>query len=166
MIKYSLNCPKGHTFEGWFRSSDAFDGEVKRRRVECPACGATKVTKAIMAPNVSLRTKKRAVRDVPQDGPAPAQVSAASAVGAAQNRMVVATEGSAEIMAALRKIRQEIVAKADYVGPKFAEEARKIHFDEAPARGIYGEATHDEVRALHEDGVACLPLPVLPEDAN
>ena len=66
----------------------------------------------------------------------------------------------------LRKVRREVEAKADYVGPRFAEEARKIHFDEAPPRGIYGEATLDEVRELHEDGIDCLPLPVLPEDRN
>jgi hypothetical protein len=163
MIRYSLNCAKGHGFEGWFRSSDSFAGEVKRKRVGCPVCGSTKVSKALMAPNVSPRTKKRAAAPtaVTQPMPEGAVVNADSS-----RKMAVPAEGAAEIMAALRKIRQEIVAKADYVGPKFAEEARKIHFDEAPARGIYGEATIDEVKALHEDGVSCLPLPVLPEDAN
>jgi hypothetical protein len=161
MIKYSLNCTKGHTFEGWFRSSEAFDGEVKRRRVACPSCGATKVTKALMAPNLSPRTKKRSNPvDTPVNLPATSEVQAGS------HQMAMPAEAAAEIMATLRKLRKEIVAKADYVGPKFAEEARKIHFDEAPARGIYGEATSDEVAALREDGVACLPLPVLPEDAN
>ena len=165
MIRYSLNCAKGHAFEGWFRSSDAFDGEVKRRRVECPACGSTKVSKALMAPNVSPRTKKRASQ--PRVNlPAVNEAAPVGLAGDASQRMAAPSEGAAEIMAALRKIRQEIVDKADYVGPKFAEEARKIHFDEAPARGIYGEATVDEVKALHEDGVACLPMPVLPEDAN
>jgi hypothetical protein len=161
MIKYSLNCPKGHVFEGWFRSSDAFDGEVKRRRVACPACGATKVTKALMAPNLSPKTKKRGRPSEGHQLP-----SAQTGQGEAGQLMAVPKDGAAEMLATLRKLRQEIVSKADYVGSNFAEEARKIHFDEAPARGIYGEATADEVSALHEDGVSCLPLPVLPEDAN
>jgi hypothetical protein len=159
MIKYSLNCSKGHTFEGWFQSSDAFAGEVKRRRVACPSCGATKVTKALMSPNLSPRTKKRSVS-------AEASRNAPSTAQGQTQAVAMPSAATAEMIATLRKLRQEIVAKTDYVGPNFAEEARKIHFDEAPARGIYGEATRDEIASLTEDGVACLPLPVLPEDAN
>ena len=72
----------------------------------------------------------------------------------------------AEMAEFLRKVRREVEAKAEYVGPKFADEARKIHYDEAPERGIYGEASLDEVKALHDEGIDCLPLPVLPEDRN
>ena len=71
-----------------------------------------------------------------------------------------------ELLEAMRKLRQEVEANAEYVGPKFADEARKIHHDEAPARGIYGEATPEEAKALHEEGVAVYRLPILPEDKN
>ena len=66
----------------------------------------------------------------------------------------------------LRKLREEAVAKAEYVGPRFAQEARRIEDKEAPARGIYGEATLDEARALIDEGISFMPLPVLPDDLN
>lgn len=71
-----------------------------------------------------------------------------------------------EAMAMLRALRRHVTENADYVGPRFAEEARKIHFEEAEPRGIYGEATAAEVKDLHADGVEICPLPQLPEDAN
>ena len=83
---------------------------------------------------------------------------------AAPQRMVNASQR--ELMQMMRKLRDEVVAKSEYVGPRFAEEARKIHNDETQARGIYGEATEHEVRELAEDGVEVYPLPVLPEDHN
>jgi hypothetical protein len=66
----------------------------------------------------------------------------------------------------VRRLREEVHAKAEYVGGRFAEEARRIHFDESPERGIYGEASAEEVQSLAEDGVPFLPLPRLPEDMN
>ena len=68
--------------------------------------------------------------------------------------------------AMLRKLRAELTANSDYVGPKFPEEARKIHFDEAPARAIHGEASLEEAQELNEEGVPVFPLPPLPEDHN
>ena len=72
----------------------------------------------------------------------------------------------AEIREMLRVMRKKVTSEADYVGDRFAEEARKIHFRESAARGIYGEATHDEIAELIEDGVDFLPLPHVPEEAN
>jgi hypothetical protein len=63
-------------------------------------------------------------------------------------------------------VRQHVTENADYVGNKFAEEARKIHYQESEARGIYGEASPEEARSLMEEGVEFLPLPTLPEDGN
>ena len=71
-----------------------------------------------------------------------------------------------DLAAAMRKLRAEIEAKSEYVGPRFSEEARKIHYEEVPARGIHGEATSEEARALIEEGIEFFPLPVLPEDQN
>jgi hypothetical protein len=69
-------------------------------------------------------------------------------------------------MAAMRKLRAEIEAKSEYVGPRFPDEARKIHYEEAPARGIHGEATAEEAKALSDEGIEFFPLPILPEDHN
>lgn len=163
MIKYAVQCKKGHGFEAWFQNSDAFDKQTKRGLVACPDCGSTKITKALMAPNVSARTRaKGKTLTVTAE-------KASRAAQPAQATQAVATPPTAlpaEMVEVLRKIKQEVEAKADYVGPKFAEEARKIHYNEAPERGIYGEASLEDVKELHDEGIDCLPLPVLPEDRN
>lgn len=141
MIRFSLVCDKDHEFEAWFRSNDDFDTQAKRGFVECPACGSKKVGKALMAPAVSTGRKKEQV---------------ALAMGEAQKQAL------AQLKAMAEKVREN----ADYVGDKFAEEARKIHFGETEARGIYGEATLDEARSLAEDGVEFMPIPVFPDDRN
>lgn len=159
MIKYSLTCKKGHSFEGWFASSKAFDQQAKRKLVTCTACGSTEVEKALMAPRIGgTRQNKQPGEAAPR----------ASRRKQAPQPMMAAElpEPQRKLLEAMRQIRKEVEAKAEYVGPKFAEEARKIHHEEAPARGIYGEATPDEARALHEEGVEVYPLPLLPEDKN
>lgn len=141
MIRFSLVCERDHEFEAWFRSNDDFDTQMKRGFVECPACGSKKVGKALMAPSVSTGRKKEQI---------------ALAMGEAQKQAL------AQLKAMAAKVREN----ADYVGDKFAEEARKIHFGETEARGIYGEATLDEARSLAEDGVEFMPIPVFPDDQN
>lgn len=141
MIKFSLICDQDHEFEAWFRSNDDFDRQKKRAFVECPACGSTKVGKALMAPAVSTGRKRETV---------------ALALNAEQR----------QVLAQMKALAEKVKESADYVGDKFAEEARKIHFGETEARGIYGEASVDEAKALAEDGVPFMPLPVLPEDRN
>ena len=159
MIKYSLECTKGHTFDSWFRSGAAFDTMSKRGQIDCPECGSTKVSKALMAPRVATASKRSSSGDG-ETIEAPTPVPQPSPEG--MKRMAM----QREIMAMMRKVRAEVEAKAEYVGPKFADEARKIHYEETPARGIYGEASAADVKALHEEGVECYPLPVLPEDRN
>lgn len=141
MIRFSLSCDHDHEFEGWFRNNDDFETQQKRGFVECPACGSHKVEKALMAPAVSTGRKKEKV---------------ALAMNAQQQAA----------MAQLKALSEKMRENADYVGDKFAEEARKIHFGEADARGIYGEATPEEARGLAEDGVEFLPIPMFPEDRN
>ncbi len=155
MIRYSLQCDKGHAFEGWFRSSDDFDRQRKRGLVSCALCDSTKVNKSLMAPSVSASTRRKG-------GRAAAAVPATSS----PQQAAPASAEQKEALSRLRQLRDEIVGKSEYVGPRFAEEARKIHFEDAPARGIYGEASADEVKSLHEDGVECYPLPTFPEDKN
>ena len=163
MIKYAVQCQKGHGFEAWFQNSDACEKQIKRGMVACPDCGSIKVSKSLMAPNVSARTRKKGMA-----GPV-ARSETARAVATATATQKVATPTvamPAELVEMMRKIRREVVAKAENVGKNFAEEARKIHYEEAPERGIYGEASLDDVQALHDEGISVLPLPVLPEDAN
>ena len=63
-------------------------------------------------------------------------------------------------------LRKHIEANADYVGPKFPEEARKIHYGETDERHIYGEATVKEAKELVEDGIDVAPLPPDLGEAN
>ena len=141
MIRFSLTCQNDHSFDGWFRNSDDFDKQKKRGLIGCPQCGSTRVEKALMAPAVSTGRKRETM---------------ALAMDAQQK------EAIAQLKALSKKMREN----ADYVGDKFAEEARKIHFGEADPRGIYGEATPEETKGLVEDGVAFMPIPVFPDDRN
>ena len=141
MIRFALICEHEHEFEGWFRSNDDFDTQKKRGFVDCPSCGSHKVQKALMAPAVSTARKQETI---------------ALAMGEAQKQAL------AQLKAMAEKVREN----ADYVGDKFAEEARKIHFGESDPRGIYGEATLDEAKSLAEDGVEFMPIPSFPEERN
>src|SRR5690606_25104775 len=118
-----------------------FDLQKKRGFVSCPVCHSAKVEKALMAPAVSTTRKQEKI---------------AVAMGEQQRKA----------LAQLKALADEARKSADYVGDKFAEEARKIHFGESEARGIYGEATVEEARGLIEDGVDFMPIPMLPEDRN
>ncbi len=141
MIRFSLYCSSNHEFEGWFRNNADFDSQLAAEQIRCPLCNSTQVQKSLMAPAVSTGRQQEKIADNLQD---------------TQKRLV------AEIHDQVRKFRQN----ADYVGDKFAEEARKIHFGETETRGIYGKATTDEVSSLLDDGVEVMSLPSLPEDNN
>ena len=152
MILYRLKCKKGHEFQAWFASSAAFDTQEKRGQLSCPVCATNKVGKALMAPRVA----KPATRPRPaKKGEAPQQRGETQRLAA-----------HGELAAAMRKLRAEVEANSEYVGPRFCEEARKIHHEEAPARGIHGEATAEEAKALREEGIEFFPLPILPEERN
>ena len=160
MIRYRLKCKKGHEFEAWFANSAAFDTQEKRGLLSCAHCGTSKVSKALMAPRIAKGGKakaaaKRARESDRGDGRRGAAKPETQRVAAHR-----------ELAAAMRKLRAEVEAKSEYVGPRFSEEARKIHYEEVPARGIHGEATADEAKALKEEGIEFFPLPTLPEDRN
>ncbi|MHA6729476.1 DUF1178 family protein [Devosia sp. A369] len=139
MIQYSLHCAQGHQFDAWFKNAAAFDEQQARGIVTCAVCGDGSIEKALMAPAVARRdTQKLAL------SPTPAE--------------------AAKFREMLRAYRQQVTSQADYVGDNFAEEARKIHFEEVEARGIYGEATRDEVAGLLDDGIDFLPLPDVADD--
>ena len=158
MIKYRLQCKKEHEFESWFSDSAGYDKQVKRGLVTCPHCGSSKVSKALMAPSVSTRSRNRdADRAREREAALPQQLSESDT-----KRLVV----QKEMIELMRKVRRHVEANAEYVGPRFAEEARKIHHEETEARGIYGETSLEEAKELAEEGIDILPLPRLPEDAS
>ena len=161
MIRYTLRCDKGHEFEAWFSSSQAFEEQKRDGHVECAVCGSQSVEKALMAPMLRRTDKGVASAGAPAET-MPAQPTAAAGPLAAG----VGGEMPAELKAALRALRKAVEQNADYVGKAFAEEARKIHYGEADARGIYGEASREDTAALEEEGIEVYPLPLLPEDQN
>ena len=158
MIRYTLRCERDHAFESWFQSSSAYDSQVKRKLVTCPACGSAKVEKAIMAPQiVSKRGRDSAV-------PAPAPAATADVTAPASTPLMMAQER--ELRAKLKELRDHIVKNADNVGERFPNEARKMHYGDIEHRPIYGEASPEEARSLIDEGVEVSRLPVLPDDRN
>ena len=160
MIRYALQCGGGHAFESWFQNSSAYETQVKRKLVNCPACGSANVEKAIMAPQI-VSKKARAA----EKAPAPSAATPSTDVAAPSSTPLLMSE-ERELRAKLKELRDHIVKSADNVGERFPNEARKMHYGDIEHRPIYGEATSDEARALIEEGVEVTPLPVLPEDRN
>jgi hypothetical protein len=149
MIRYQLRCAKDHEFEAWFRDSAAFDGQSKARKIACPDCGSVKVTKAPMAPSIGKRAAPAAPTpgaSAPSGAPAPAPTPA-------------------QIRQYLLAMRKHVESTHEYVGPRFPEEARKIHYGESEEREIYGEATPKDAKELVEEGIDVAAVPWLREDA-
>lgn len=140
MIHYALKCADGHSFDSWFQSASAFDKLLAGGLVTCAVCGSVSVEKAVMTPRVSSSRGQAAA-------PGPARPLSGPASPAEQ---------------ALAELRRRVEDNSDYVGRKFAAEARAIHEGTAPERAIWGEARADEARALVEDGVPVAPLPFMP----
>ncbi len=154
MIKYLLGCAGGHDFESWFRSGADFDIQAKAGEIACPYCGSVDVTKRPMAPSV-VTSRAR------PEQPAEKVVSSGALAAAAGGR----PEGAA-LREALRAFTQKVIENTEDVGPRFADEARKMHFGETEERQIRGSSTADEARELAEDGVPFGILPRLPDDLN
>jgi hypothetical protein len=147
MIHYDLICDQGHAFDGWFRNSAAYDEQAESGLVSCTVCGSAKIEKQLMAPGIPVKSNRR-------DATTKKMIS-----GPVDPRLATMIE-------MVREMRKHVEENAEYVGERFAEEARKIHYEESEHRGIYGEASPDEAKALIEEGIAVHPLPRLPEDGN
>ncbi len=172
MIRYALECEHEHGFEAWFRSSDDFERQAEASLLTCPTCGSNAVTRALMAPAVSTSRKRAeiaaaAVAAAPPE-PGAGEAPAASAAPAAVPPVPVTLPDPRALALAemLRRLRRHVEENAENVGARFPEEARKIHYGETDPRGIYGEASRDEVEALLDEGIEIHALPVLPEDRN
>ncbi|HYE51471.1 MAG TPA: DUF1178 family protein [Azospirillaceae bacterium] len=135
MILYELRCASEHSFEAWFRNGETADRQLAEGAMTCPVCGDAKVAKAPMAPRIARS----------RDG------------GDAK------AEKQAELMRGLRELRRKVEADCDYVGDRFAEEARRIHYGEVETRAIYGETTSDEAAELSEEGIPFARIPWVPE---
>ncbi|WP_187432315.1 hypothetical protein ROLI_025690 [Roseobacter fucihabitans] len=136
MIQFALKCDNDHSFDSWFQSASAFDTLKAAGHLSCAICGSGDVSKAIMAPRIS------------------------SGAGDTATKPLQTQEGEPE--KALSQLRQHVEENADYVGPRFAQEARSMYLGTAPERAIYGEANVQEAKALIDDGVPVAPLPFLP----
>jgi hypothetical protein len=161
MIRYTLVCERQHNFESWFANSAAYDKQVKRGLVACPICGSIKVDKAIMAPRLGRSGKLIDMPPAPPEAPLPAashaQAPAPVAMMSSQER---------EFRGKLKELRDHLTRNAENVGRKFPEEARKMHYGEIEHRSIFGEASPQEAKDLHEEGIEFHPLPVLPDERN
>lgn len=159
MITFDLVCQAGgHRFEGWFGSSADFDKQRVNALIACPVCGDVEITKAVMAPNVGRKGN---------------QVPVAVRNNSVEEAVAVANlpEMPAEIVEMIGKVAQmqaKMLEKSDWVGDSFADEARAIHYGEAPERTIHGSTSIDDARELHEEGIAIapLPLPFVPPEAK
>jgi hypothetical protein len=148
MIRFALNCARDHAFEGWFKDGGTFERQAGEGDITCPVCGDNAIRKAVMAPAIirsTARSEPAAPAPAPAPQPTPDQVKAAM------------------FMAMLRQVREHVEKNFDNVGEKFPEEARRIHYGEAEARDIYGQATIEEATELLEEGVTVRPLPELPK---
>ncbi|HET7594787.1 MAG TPA: DUF1178 family protein [Stellaceae bacterium] len=135
MILFKLKCSAEPEFEGWFRDGAAYERQAKRGLIACPACGDTATEKAPMAPRLARSA-------APEQTPAPPSPD--------------------QMRRMLQQLRRHVETTCDYVGERFAEEARRIHHGEADARGIYGEASDAESRALADEGIEVARLPWVP----
>jgi len=149
VIRYALACEAGHTFESWFNNSAAFERQAARGLVSCPMCGSAKVEKAIMAPALSGGRSEAS---------APAEQE--------KTPVAIVSKEEVELRKKLKELRDHIVKSADYVGEKFPEEARRMHYGEIEHRSIYGEASPDSAKALADEGIEFHPLPRLPDERN
>jgi len=142
VIRYALACSEDHQFEAWFRDSQTFDAQHDEGLLACPVCGSAEVSKTLMRPAVATARKR--------DG----------------RKQVAKVGNDSEALNLLRQIRNHLTEHAEFVGDRFAEEARRIHYEESEKRAIYGEADAEQARSLAEEGIEFHPLPVLPEDHN
>jgi hypothetical protein len=176
MIRYTLACERQHSFESWFQNSTAYDKQAKRGLVTCPVCNSSKVEKAIMAPRLARpeagelgkaieAAEAKAVPSAPAP-PAPPASASMPPVAPGKGTVAMTSPQERELRQKLKELRDHITKNASYVGSRFPEEARKIHYGETEHRSIYGEASPEEAEDLHDEGIEFHPLPILPDDKN
>lgn len=169
MIRYALICDNAHEFDSWFPTSASFEEQAKRGLVSCPVCNSSKVERAIMAPNVARTDRDatgRSQETEQQAGSAAAGAPQPAAPPPAQAPVALMGEKEIALRQMLVALHRHVAENAENVGDRFADEALKIHHGESDSRPIYGEATSEDARMLHEEGVEFMPLPRLPGARN
>ena len=141
MIRYDLVCENGHFFESWFKDSKSYQKQLEANEIACPKCNNSNISKSLMAPGIPKKKNTT-------------------------NGNVIANSSSSSINNAIRKIRDEIKKNSEYVGDQFPEEARKIHYNEAEVRSIYGKASKKEITELVDEGIDIIQIPEIPDDKN
>lgn len=150
MIHYQVRCAAHHPFDGWFASAASFDAQAAAGHVTCPVCGDTRIERALMAPAIGRVVAEPA----PPPAPPPPHAAAPPTVPA---------QGMPDaVRAVFQRLRHEVETRCENVGPDFADEARRIHTGQAPARGIFGETTPDQAEALADEGIEVSRIPWLP----
>lgn len=183
MIRYTVRCKAGHDFEGWYKDSKTYESLQTAGAIACPECGATDVRRAPMAPALS-GTKATRRDDGPGESESDTAQNGAGGGGSAGGGLPASADASpaapdtaiaisaedakrihvmGKIREALVEVRRHVEQNADYVGPKFADEARKIHYGETEERSIYGEATEAESEELAEEGIEFGRIPWAPK---
>jgi hypothetical protein len=172
MITFDLHCAFGHGFEGWFSSSTDYDEQKLKGLLRCPYCDDAHVEKSLSAPNIGRKGNQAPARkDVPAALTADAVVgekgSGANPIVPSAN-VTAAPQELAAMMVKLAEIQKEVLKDSQWVGRKFADEARAIHYGETENRQIHGETSPKEAEALAEEGIsiAALPLPIVPPEAK
>lgn len=184
MIIFDLICAHNHIFEGWFSSSKDYETQKEKKLLLCPSCGSEDIKKSIMAPNIGLKTNQKKIspqqslqqsapQSMTQAAPHIASHTEAQPIAADSkpdpsdapitNQNKAAIEEAAK---ALAKVQEEALKDSIWVGTKFSQEARSMHYGEADKRQIHGHATQKEAHELQEEGIeiAALPLPYIPPD--
>ncbi len=133
MKVYNLRCVREHCFEGWFSSAEDFAAQSEKRLIQCPMCDSTEIQKMLSAPRLNL------ARETPAAG-----------------------ADSTDVQAQWLAVARHVLAHTEDVGARFAEEARRIHYNEVPLRGIRGVASSEECQALADEGIEVVQMP-LPE---
>ena len=141
MIRYDLVCENEHFFESWFKDSKSYQKQLEANEIACPKCNNSNISKSLMAPGIPKKTNTK-------------------------NGNVIANSSSSSINNAIRKIRDEIKKNSEYVGDQFPEEARKIHYNEAEMRSIYGKASKKDITELVDEGIDIIQIPEIPDDKN
>lgn len=154
IIIYDLECEYSHRFEGWFRSNEDFDDQREQKLLTCPECGTSAIRKVPSKINIGGKTHTESKVSEAQGAGVPAAPTIQK-----PNSVDVAT---AFVMA--RQAIQALINHSEDVGDRFAEEARKIHYEEAPIRAIRGQASPEEFEELRDEGIEVIALPVLPSE--
>jgi hypothetical protein len=159
VISFDLKCGQGHSFEGWFSDGAAFTAQTGAREITCPLCGDSDIAKALMAPNfVAGRSQRAAPPEVESESPAPAVATPDDATQTAVATVPGRPE-TAQLLSKLAELRDEVEKNCDYVGNKFADEARKIYYGETEQHNIYGETTPEDAEELRDEGIEFGVLP-------